>query len=59
MSNNEVENYIRNLDEGLAEAEKIMLEEKANRGELLVNSDANGNIIRVSARDVIAHFPQN
>ncbi len=58
MSNNEIEKYLNTLEQGLAEAEKLMLQEKANRGESVINSDENGNIIRVPASEIIEKYPQ-
>lgn len=53
MSNKEIESYIKKLDEGLAEAEKQMLKEKAARNETVVVSDVDGNISRIQAKDII------
>ena len=53
MSNQEVESFIKTLDEGLAEAEQQMLRDKASRNEPLVCADNDGNIKRVSAKDVL------
>ncbi len=53
MSNQEAESFIKTLDEGLAEAEQQMLRDKASRNEPLIYADNNGNIKRVSAKDVL------
>lgn len=53
MSNKEVEEYIKRLDEGLALAEKEMLQDKASRNESIVYSDSHGHIKRALATDVI------
>lgn len=53
MSNKEVEEYIKRLDEGLALAEKEMLQDKASRNESIVYSDNHGHIKRALATDVI------
>lgn len=53
MSNKEIESYLKILDEGLGEAEKIMLQEKASRGETVVNSKEDGTIVYIPAKDII------
>lgn len=58
MSNKEIESYLKILDEGLVEAEKIMLQEKASRGETVVNSNEDGTIVYIPAKDIIAAYPQ-
>ena len=50
MSNKEVEEYIKRLDEGLALAEKEMLQDKASRNESIVYSDSHGHIKRALAK---------
>lgn len=54
MTEKEVEEYIKKLDEALAESERIMLEEKAARGEDVVNGDGKGNVVRIPAAQVLA-----
>ena len=54
MSDKEVEEYIKRLDEGLALAEQEMLQDKASRNETIVYSDGHGNIKRALASDVLA-----
>ncbi len=58
MSNKDLEVYIRNLDEGLFEAEKKMLLEKAAHNETVVNADLQGNISYVPAKDILAQHPE-
>ena len=58
MSNKEIESYLKTLDEGLAEAEKNMLQEKASRDETVVNCQEDGTIVYVPAKDIIASYPQ-
>lgn len=58
MSNKEIEEYLRVLDEGLAESEKLMLQEKAANNEDVINADSNGKIVRIPAKDIIAKYPQ-
>ena len=58
MSNKEIELYLKTLDEGLAEAEKTMLQEKASRGESVVNCKEDGTIVYIPAKDIIASYPQ-
>jgi hypothetical protein len=53
MSNQEVESFIKTLDEGLAEAEQKMLRDKASRNEPIIYADDDGNIKRVPAKDVL------
>lgn len=54
MSDKEVEEYIKKLDEGLALAEKEMLQEKASRNEYIIYSGEDGKIKRALAADVLA-----
>ena len=58
MSYKEIESYLKTLDDGLAEAEKKMLQEKASRGETVVNCKEDGTIVYISAKDIIASYPQ-
>lgn len=58
MSNKEIESYLKTLDKGLAEAEKAMLQEKAIRGENVVNSKEDGTIVFIQAKEIINAFPQ-
>lgn len=53
MSNKEVEEYIKRLDEGLALAEKEMLQDKASRNESIIYSDSHGQIRHALATDVL------
>ncbi len=59
MSDKEVEEYIKRLDEGLALAEQEMLQDKASRNETIVYSDGHGNIKRALASDVLAKISKN
>lgn len=54
MSNKDVDAFIKQLDEGLALAEQVMLRDKASRGESIVYSDSEGNIKHALASDVLA-----
>lgn len=54
MSDKEVEEYIKKLDEGLALAEKEMLQEKASHNEYIIYSGEDGKIKRALAADVLA-----
>lgn len=53
MSNKEIEDYVRKIDEGLAMAEQVMLRDKAAHNETVVYSDDNGNIKYCLASDVL------
>lgn len=59
MSDKEVEEYIKRLDEGLALAEQEMLQDKASRNETIVYSDGYGNIKRALASDVLAKISKD
>lgn len=59
MSDKEVEEYIKRLDEGLALAEQEMLQDKASRNETIVYSDGQGNIKRALASDVLAKISKD
>lgn len=54
MSNKEVEEFIKKLDDGLALAEQEMLKDKASRNETVVYSDGNGHIKHALASDILA-----
>lgn len=54
MSNKEVEEFIKKLDDGLALAEQEMLKDKASRNEAVVYSDGNGHIKHALASDILA-----
>ena len=58
MSEKEIEAYLENLEIGLAEAEKKMLQEKAVRGESVVYTDSNNNVVHIPASEVIKKYPQ-
>lgn len=53
MSDNDYLELSKKLDEGLLLAEKKMLEEKALRGQDVVVCDANNNIQRIPAKQII------
>lgn len=46
------------IDEGLSESRKKLLKEYALRDEALVESDENGNVVCVPARDILAEHPE-
>ncbi len=54
MSEKEVEEFFKKVDEGLALAEQEMLRDKASRGESIIYSDGHGHILRALASDVLA-----
>lgn len=53
MSNKEVEDFVKKIDEGVSMAHTEMLRDKASRGESIVYSDREGNIKRALAADVL------
>lgn len=54
MFNADFKDFLIRLDAGLAEAEDVMLRDKASRGESCVYADKAGRIYRVPAKDVLA-----
>lgn len=58
MSDKELESLRDKIRTGLVEAERIMLHEKAARGESCVYADDSGRIYRIAAKDVIAANPK-
>ena len=54
MSNKEIEAYLKTIEEGLIESERILLKEKAANNESVINCDENGDIVRIPAKDIIA-----
>ena len=58
MSDKELELYLEKLDEGLAESRKKLLNEYALYNECLVEGDGKGNVVHVSARDILAKHPE-
>ena len=57
MSDKEIREFSEKIQRGLELAEKRMLQEKALRGEDVIVCDANDNIRRIPAREVIANNP--
>lgn len=58
MSNKEIEAYLKTIEEGFIESERILLKEKAAKNEPVINCDENGNIVRIPAEDIIARHRQ-
>lgn len=58
MSNKEIEAYLKTIEEGFIESERILLKEKAAKNEPVINCDENGNIVRIPAKDIIARHRQ-
>ena len=54
MSNKEIEAYLKTIEEGLIESERILLKEKAANNESVINCDENGTIVSIPAKDIIA-----
>ena len=54
MSNKEIEAYLKTMEEGLIESERILLKEKAANNESVINCDENGDIVSIPAKDIIA-----
>ena len=57
MSDKEAREFTETLQRGLELAEKRMLQEKALRGEDVIVCDADDNIRRIPAKEVIASNP--
>lgn len=57
MSDKEAREFTEMLQRGLELAEKRMLQEKALRDEDVIVCDANNNILRIPAKEVIANNP--
>lgn len=57
MSNKEIQDFNKKLLRGLEIAEKRMLQEKALKGQNVVICDANNNIRKIPAKQVIAENP--
>ncbi|EFC74141.1 MULTISPECIES: hypothetical protein [Prevotella] len=58
MSNKEIEAYLKTIEEGFIESERILLKEKAAKNEPVINCDENGNIVSIPAKDIIARHRQ-
>ena len=54
MSNKGIEAYLKTIEEGLIESERILLKEKAANNESVINCDENGDIVSIPAKDIIA-----
>ena len=54
MSNKEIEAYLKTIEEGFIESERILLKEKAANNESVINCDENGDIVSIPAKDIIA-----
>mgnify|MGYP006988905471 CR=1 FL=1 len=57
MSNKEIKDFSRKIQQGLELSEKRMLHEKALRGESVVVLDSNDNIKYIPAKQVLAENP--
>ncbi len=58
MSEIEVEEYLRKIDEGLKESRKKLLHEYALRDDSLVVGDTEGNVLHVPAKEILAQHPE-
>ena len=58
MSNKEIEAYLKTIEEGFIESERILLKEKASNNESVINCDENGKIVSIPAKDIIARNRQ-
>lgn len=53
MEKTEMEEFSRSLWDSLAEASRKMIEEKAERGEMMVYSNEEGDIYHIEARELL------
>lgn len=58
MSEQDLELYLKKIDEGLSKSRKKLLKEYALHDEALVESDEDGNVVYVPARDILAEHPE-
>lgn len=58
MSDKDLKSFIAKIEEGLAESRKKLLNEYALHDDSLVESDNEGNIVHVPARDILGHHPE-
>lgn len=59
MSEEYVEDFLQKVESGLAEAQHNMLVEKALRGKSLMISDGNGDVLEVSAKELLHEQQEN
>lgn len=59
MPNNELEEFSRALWRSLELADRLLIEEKASRGEKLAYGTLDGKIIHIEARDLLRILSQN
>lgn len=53
MSEQEIEDFLNKVEEGLAEAQHNMLVEKALHNQSVVISDGNGHVVTVPAKTLL------
>ena len=58
MSDREVEDYLLKIQDGLQESRKQLLQEYALHDESIVVGDGQGNVLDVSAKQVLAQHPE-
>ena len=58
MSDKELELYLERIDAGLMESRKKLLNEYAMRGDSLVESDDEGNVVHVPAKEILDRHPE-
>ncbi|MDO5527006.1 MAG: hypothetical protein Q4F85_13090 [Prevotella sp.] len=58
MEEKEAEEFVKLIDEGLYESQKMMLKEHAMRNSSIVVSDGNGGVKYVSAKEILEQHPE-
>lgn len=58
MSEQEIKEFVAKLNEGLLEAHKKMLKEKALHDQDIVVDDGNGGILHIPAKQVLEQHPE-
>lgn len=58
MSEQEIEEFLARLEEGLLESQKIMLKEKALHDESVVVMDDDDKIVSIPAKEVLRTHPE-
>lgn len=58
MSEEEIEEFLKKVEEGLLESQKKMLKEKALHGDCVVVSDGHGGVLHMPAEEVLRQYPE-
>lgn len=58
MEEKDIEKFVKLIDEGLYESQKLMLKEHALHNSSIVISDGNGGVKYVPAKEILEQHPE-